>query len=80
MRENAVIETLFQAYIDTPRAAQGEKPLEGALNAISADLDTLIDTGKVDHDTVALYEYAARKAGYYEGWKAGFDAALAARA
>jgi len=80
MKENAVIETMFDAYLDEPRAAKGEKPLEDALHVVSADLDKQIEAGKVDHETVALYEYAARKAGYYEGWKAGFNAALTARA
>lgn len=80
MKENAAIETLFDSYIETPRAAEGEKPLEDAVNRISADIDSQIEAGKVDYETIALYEYAARKAGYYEGYKAGFHAALAARA
>lgn len=68
--ENKVIEALFNDFINTPNQG-GELGTE--LHRISRILDDQISAGTVDCETVADYEYAATKYGYYAGFKAALD-------
>ncbi len=62
------VEILFESFLSSDPSGE----LAEAMHNISAALDAQIEAGAVDPDTVADYELAAMKYGFY----AGFVAAL----
>ncbi len=74
--KNEVVETLLANYLNSDRNG---KPLEEALDAISREIDRQIEAGAVDGGIIGEYELAATRAGFYEGYKTGFSAGVAAQ-
>lgn len=63
---NDTIETLFMSYLETPPSGE----LAEAMHKISAEIDRQIEAGVVDPMTVADYECAAARYGFYAGFAA----------
>ena len=63
---NDTIETLFMSFLETPPSGE----LAEAIHKISAEIDRQIETGAVDPMTVADYERAAARYGFYAGFAA----------
>lgn len=70
---NDTFEILFQHFLET--APTGE--LAEAMHKISAELDRQIEAGAVEHLTLADYECAAARYGFYAGFAAAQDLQMA---
>ena len=74
--QNDVIEVFLTEYLNANHTG---KPLNDRLSAISSEIDRQIKAGAVDADIMGDYELAATRVGFYEGYKAGFSVAVAAK-
>ena len=64
---NPAFEALFEAFLNVNHTGEAAEETQ----RIGAEIDRQIDAGRVDTDTVAAYELAATRLGFYEGLKAG---------
>lgn len=69
---NPAFEALFEAYVYANHTGE----LANELHKVSSEIDRQIETGDVDNKTVADYEYAAARLGFYEGLKMGLQLAF----
>lgn len=66
---NETIERLFIDFLETRHAGE----LSEEMHRISASIDSQIEAGAVDYDTVADYEFAATRYGFYAGFAAALE-------
>lgn len=64
----SVVDTLCGAYIDGDKPFQTER--EEDVSIVSATLDGKVEAGTVSYEDLGEYEEAARRAGFYAGFKA----------
>lgn len=66
---NKTIETLFENFLETRHAGE----LVDELHRIGGMIDTQIEAGAVDCDTIGEYELAATRYGFYAGFAAALE-------
>ena len=66
---NETIETLFEDFLEEHPAGE----LAAELHRISAAIDEQIASGAVKQETIADYELAAMRMGYYAGFAAAME-------
>lgn len=74
MTENTTIESLFEDFLDSQHTGEIYK----AMQDISAEIDRQSEAGAVQSETVAAYEYAAMRYGFYAGMAAALELARTA--
>lgn len=74
MTENTTIESLFEDFLDSQNTGEIYK----AMQDISAEIDRQSEAGAVQSETVAAYEYAAMRYGFYAGMAAALELARTA--
>ena len=70
---NETIEQLYQSYVEN--ATGDDNAQEARLSGMSAAVDTATHTGRgiPSDELLASYEEAARRAGYYAGFRAALE-------
>ena len=66
---NETIETLFEDFLEEHPAGE----LAAELHSLSAAIDEQIASGAVKQETIADYELAAMRMGYYAGFAAALE-------
>ncbi|MBQ7491469.1 MAG: hypothetical protein IJT76_02560 [Clostridia bacterium] len=66
MNKNEIIETLLEDFLESRHTGE----LSDELHRLSAEIDAQIKAGNVDDMTVADYELAATRYGFYAGFLA----------
>ena len=74
MTENTTIESMFEDFLESQHTGEIYK----AVQDISAEIDRQGEAGAVQSDTVASYEYAAMRYGFYAGVAAALELARTA--
>lgn len=74
MTENTTTESLFEDFLDSQHTGEIYKAMQDA----SAEIDRQIEAGAVQSETVAAYEYAAMRYGFYAGMAAALELARTA--
>lgn len=74
MTENTTTESLFEDFLDSQHTGEIYK----AMQDISAEIDRQSEAGAVQSETVAAYEYAAMRYGFYAGMAAALELARTA--
>lgn len=74
MTENTTIESMFEDFLESQHTGEIYK----AVQDISAEIDRQGAAGAVQSDTVADYEYAAMRYGFYAGVAAALELARTA--
>lgn len=74
MTENTTTESLFEDFLDSQHTGEIYKAMQDA----SAEIDRQIEAGAVQSETVAAYEWAAMRYGFYAGMAAALELARTA--
>ena len=74
MTENTTTESLFEDFLESQHTGEIYKAMQDA----SAEIDRQIEAGAVQSETVAAYEWAAMRYGFYAGMAAALELARTA--